>query len=264
MLEINIYSHNAILIVELIGPLNSQSSADLRRWFENQIEQGSIYIAVDFLDVEYISSTGMSALIEVHSLVKQAQGHLVLFNLNHEIQNLFHFIKLDKKIFISPDTKKAIDVLVQYKRDHPIQKERINNEKTNTLNYEPEKPNKFNEPPFFEEKVNHNTTEYPTDKQQDKEIASSKPISEPASEPISKTTSEPASEPISKTTSEPASKSISKPISEPTMQRKKPNQDFEILSCPHCKKTMKIKGDGAFMCPRCQNGIILTENFKKI
>ncbi len=233
MLEINRYSHNTILIVELKGVLDSQSSADFRGWFEGQIGHGSIYIALDFLDVEYISSTGISVLLEVHSLVKQAEGHLVLFNLNSEIKSLFNFIKLDKRVFISLGAENAIDMLMQYKQDYPTQRSMVNanDEKTDILDKLTQEPNDRLAPEVApEEELKNNVAEYPNVKKEENKIENPKIAPRPSTEVFNKTR---------------------------LTQGKKASQRLEILICPNCKEKMKIKGEGNFMCPHCRNSIIL-------
>ena len=269
MLEINLYSHNAILVVELKGALNSHCAPDVRKWFETQVVRGSIYIAIDLLDVEYISSMGISSLLELHSLVKQAQGYLVLFNANNEIKNVFNFLKLDKKICILSSTEEAISKVVQYKQDYPVKKvseitERLNalpsisddSNKTDSLNsmivleqqdsltireiQSPDEPFVMDLPNESEEKEIIDQKSIGKEQKSEKEAVINnfdvdiKPLTINVDEIF------------------------------PTQVEKKINHGFEILNCPNCKKKMKIKGGGQFMCPRCHDGILLVEDTKKL
>ena len=120
MLEVNTYSHEGVLVAEVSGPLDSQCSHDLRSWFEDQLKNDQIYIAVDFLDVEYISSTGISILIQLNLLSKRAGGCLVLFNMNYEISRVINFLKINQEMIISETAEDAIQILLRYKKDHPL------------------------------------------------------------------------------------------------------------------------------------------------
>ena len=119
MLEVNTYSHEGVLVAEVSGPLDSQCSHDLKSWFEDQLKSDQIYVAVDFLDVEYISSTGISVLIQLNLLSKRVGGCLVLFNMNYEISRVINFLKINQEMVISETAEDAIQILLRYKKRHP-------------------------------------------------------------------------------------------------------------------------------------------------
>lgn len=111
MIEIKTYTHKHILVAEIQGSLDSQCAEDFRIWFEEQIQKGYAYLALDFLDMEFISSMGISALIDLNQVIKNLDGRLVLFNLNHEVKNIIAFLRLDEGLIISENAEKAMSEL---------------------------------------------------------------------------------------------------------------------------------------------------------
>ncbi len=222
MIEINTYDYETILVVELSGHLNSQASSDIQKWFEDQIKQNSIYIAVDFTGIQYVSSMGISAFIKLNSLIKDTQGCLVLFNINFEITRLFHFLKFNEKITISSSVEDAINILLKYKEKYFMAKEIkiIANESLKKLSSE------AGDALILEEELKGNTINIKDDKNKINNSIKKKRVAI-----IDKPSKEIKNEIIVRKT--------------------------QIISCPNCKKYMKIKTGTQFMCPHCKNGIIL-------
>ena len=111
MIDIKTYTYKHIFVAEIQGVLDSQCAEDFRIWFEEKIKKGYAYIALDLLDMEFISSMGIGALVDVARLVKNVEGRLVLFNLNYEVKNIISFLKLDEAFIISENAEEAIQEL---------------------------------------------------------------------------------------------------------------------------------------------------------
>lgn len=116
MLEFNTAFDKEILVIELEGSLDSHSAADFRAWFNEKIAAGYRAFAVDCLCLEFISSAGITALIDVQNILQNQAGKVVLFQLSGETRQLLRFLQLEKKMQIVADYDDAIAALTGIKR----------------------------------------------------------------------------------------------------------------------------------------------------
>lgn len=116
MLEFNTAFDKDILVIELEGSLDSHSAADFRAWFNEKISSGYRAFALDCLCLEYISSAGITSLIELQSLLAGRQGKMVLYQLSSETRQLLKFLQLDTKLHLVTDYDEAIAALTGIKK----------------------------------------------------------------------------------------------------------------------------------------------------
>ena len=116
MLEFNTAFDKEILVIELEGSLDSHSAADFRAWFNEKIGAGYRAFAIDCLCLEFISSAGITALIDVQNLLQNQGGKVVLFQLSGETRQLLRFLQLEKKIQLVADYDDAIAALTGIKK----------------------------------------------------------------------------------------------------------------------------------------------------
>lgn len=116
MLEFNTAFDKEILVIELEGSLDSHSAADFRAWFNEKIAAGYRAFAVDCLCLEFISSAGITALIDVQNILQNQAGKVVLFQLSGETRQLLRFLQLEKTMQIVADYDDAIAALTGIKR----------------------------------------------------------------------------------------------------------------------------------------------------
>jgi anti-anti-sigma factor len=119
MLEFNTALEKDVLVIELEGALDSHSAADFRRYFQDKTGEGYRAFALDCLCLEYISSAGIAAIIDLQSQLKGHGGKMVLFQLATEIRQLLRFLKLEDKLTIVNDYDDAIAALTGYRRVIP-------------------------------------------------------------------------------------------------------------------------------------------------
>jgi anti-anti-sigma factor len=119
MLEFNTALEKDVLVIELEGALDSHSAADFRRYFQDKTGEGYRAFALDCLCLEYISSAGIAAIIDLQSQLQGHGGKMVLFQLATEIQQLLRFLKLEDKLTIVNDYDDAIAALTGYRRVIP-------------------------------------------------------------------------------------------------------------------------------------------------
>ena len=109
MLEINTATEKNVLIIELNGSLSSGTASDFKIWCEEKIYDGYLHLAVDCGDLEFISSGGIGALIDVQNFIRKKNGNLVLFNTSDEVNKLLDFLKITDhlKIYSTYEDMKA-------------------------------------------------------------------------------------------------------------------------------------------------------------
>lgn len=122
MLEFNTAFDKDILVIELEGSLDSHSAADFRAWFNEKITAGYRAFALDCLCLEYVSSAGITSLIELQTLLAGRQGKMVLYQLSSETRQLLKFLQLDAKLNLVSDYDEAIAALTGIKK---IMKEQV-------------------------------------------------------------------------------------------------------------------------------------------
>jgi len=69
-------------------------------------------VLADFSQVSYIDSTGIGFLIGIYtSVMKNANGHFVLANLNRRVREVLELTRLANVIPIYPDVESAFEAL---------------------------------------------------------------------------------------------------------------------------------------------------------
>lgn len=119
MLEFNTALEKDVLVIELEGALDSHSATDFRHFFQEKIAGGYRAFALDFLCLEYISSAGISAIIDLQSQLHSQEGKMVLFQVATESLQLLRFLKLEDKLTFAADYDDAVAALTGYRRVAP-------------------------------------------------------------------------------------------------------------------------------------------------
>ncbi|MGM0607929.1 MAG: STAS domain-containing protein [Candidatus Muiribacteriota bacterium] len=101
--------YNDICIIELSGKVDFTASQFLNKIIENRINQGNFNIIVDFENIIYIGSNGLSVLINNLIKIKEKDGDLKISTLNSDIMEMMKNIKLDKVFDICPDLQSGIE-----------------------------------------------------------------------------------------------------------------------------------------------------------
>ncbi|MBI3004603.1 MAG: STAS domain-containing protein [Ignavibacteriales bacterium] len=84
-----------IAILEPRGSLIGGDETDeLKTKAKDLIEQGNRKLVLDLGGVTYINSSGIGALVGIHSMYKKASGHIKLCNIAKGVQNVFVITKL--------------------------------------------------------------------------------------------------------------------------------------------------------------------------
>ncbi len=98
-------------IIEVDGPLNSDTTPDFDDYLNNLVDKGIIYLLVDMLNLRFISSEGIGAVLMIQKAITDRNGLAVFFNMNYEISSLFRLLGFDKVFTIASDRADALNIL---------------------------------------------------------------------------------------------------------------------------------------------------------
>ena len=78
-----------VVVLGLNGMIHSEGSRALFEKIAEVIERGERYLLLDFTEVNYINSSGLSALLQATKKLGGAGGKLVLAGVNDPIKRIF-------------------------------------------------------------------------------------------------------------------------------------------------------------------------------
>ena len=99
----------SLAIVHVQGYLDSSTFPQLQEHLELLIQQEQYRIAVDLMNLNYISSAGIGVLMGMLQEVRSRDGDLKLVNMSSKIQNLFDMLGFSRliRIYDSVDAVKV-------------------------------------------------------------------------------------------------------------------------------------------------------------
>lgn len=98
-----------IAILEPRGSLiGGNETDDIKQKAQDLIEQGNRKLIIDMGSVSYVNSSGIGALVSIHSLYEKAQGKVKLCSLGKSVQNVFVITKLTGVFDIAEDREEAL------------------------------------------------------------------------------------------------------------------------------------------------------------
>lgn len=98
-------------IVEIEGPLNSESSPDFEDYIKKLLENDIIYILIDFRKLSFISSEGIGAALMLHKRIAGRNGAAIFCNLNSEVTGLFRILGFNRIFTIAETISEALDMI---------------------------------------------------------------------------------------------------------------------------------------------------------
>lgn len=274
MLELKTSTTENILDIELRGSLDSQSASDFKAWVLEKNVQGYNMFALNCRELEFISSRGISALIEINKLLRARKSHLALYHLSEEALNLLKFLKITDEIAIKETLKEIIETFANLAAV-PEPKEPLGQEKK-----APEEDDKeeVEESELWNTTLpdeQQETTQGPAQNQdqETEEIIDLQTVDdefstiEEKAEPL--TPENKTEELLDKTASaEPTPKheiSQEQPEELPLESKDEyidlsQTEDFKnsfleeekIIECPNCSEPLRVNQNGQYLCPECR------------
>lgn len=111
-MEIEARHEGAALVVRpMVKRLDSGSAPEFKSQMVNYILHDNLHIGLDLSEVEFMDSSGLSALLSTLKTIGR-RGRLVLFGVGQNVGKLFSITRLDKDVFeIHEDEKSAVHSL---------------------------------------------------------------------------------------------------------------------------------------------------------
>lgn len=81
--------HGNMVVLRPSGRVDSNTTPALAAHLGAVIERGDSMLIVDLIEVDYISSVGLSALLAAAKKIKARQGRIALCNLNDRVRLVF-------------------------------------------------------------------------------------------------------------------------------------------------------------------------------
>lgn len=269
MLEFNTALEKDVMVIELEGALDSVSAADFRRYFQDKTGAGYRAFALDCLCLEYISSAGITAIIDLQSQLQGKGGKMVLFQLATETRQLLRFLKLEEKLTIVNDYDDAIAALTGYRRVIP-ESDIVAPDELRIIDQNSSGPDaKATEsaPAEGAMALTANPAVRPLVPQDNEMVveehfsAEKKGLHPVHAETESKTAVAPTSSqkaapvaPEPAPASQPAGSTVSpQALTVPEAQELKLNTGTKrLISCPNCKSVLRVQVAGDYLCPACR------------
>ena len=89
-MQISTEKENSKLTVTVSGRIDTVTAPELEKYVLDHME-GITEMALDLADVEYVSSAGLRALLQIHKDMSK-QGKLKLLNINTAVKEIFSMI----------------------------------------------------------------------------------------------------------------------------------------------------------------------------
>ncbi|MBN1501279.1 MAG: STAS domain-containing protein [Spirochaetes bacterium] len=100
-----------ITLINIEGPLTSDGSSHFEGLISSLLAENSYFIAVNFSQVDFVSSAGIGVVLFTSQLVRKRGGNIVFFSASKEIISLFSILNLTKTVILLPDKKEAVRFL---------------------------------------------------------------------------------------------------------------------------------------------------------
>ncbi|PLX15800.1 MAG: hypothetical protein C0601_11980 [Candidatus Muiribacterium halophilum] len=99
--------YNEICIIELAGKVDFIASQFLDKVIRDKVLNGNNNVIIDFSEIEYIGSSGLSVLINHLINCRENNGDLKLFKVNENILSMIKNIRLNDVFEIYNDLQKC-------------------------------------------------------------------------------------------------------------------------------------------------------------
>ncbi len=97
-----------VMIVSVAGELDASGAPELRARFEELIGQGETQYVIDLTALDFIDSSGISALVNLFKRVGTGKGGVKLCNIKPEIMKIFELTRLNRVFDIYDSCTEAV------------------------------------------------------------------------------------------------------------------------------------------------------------
>ncbi|MBS1253396.1 MAG: Anti-sigma-B factor antagonist [Anaerolineales bacterium] len=95
-------------VVKLEGRLDANSADEAKTTLKNAAAAGETHLVVDMADVNFIDSSGLSALVSGFKAAREQGGTLALVNVGPQIEMALKLTRLNRVFAIYDDVESAL------------------------------------------------------------------------------------------------------------------------------------------------------------
>ena len=100
MIHIDTTIEGSITVLVINGDVDASSSIQLDEALKGAIDNGAMFIIIDCLHLNYISSSGLGVFMSYIEDIKEKGIKMALFGLNEKVMNVFEILGLDQLLNI--------------------------------------------------------------------------------------------------------------------------------------------------------------------
>jgi anti-anti-sigma factor len=108
-MKLTVGDAGAVKIVRIEGELNTQTSRDAEAQLTQLIDAGARKVVVNFEQLAYISSSGLSILLAAARQLQVSGGELRVCSLSDLVQEVFDISGFDSIVPVSKNEAEALD-----------------------------------------------------------------------------------------------------------------------------------------------------------
>ena len=88
-MEIKLKQENEATVADLIGRIDTNTSADFQKQLEEYYTKEGFSLILDFENLDFVSSAGLRVLLLIQKKANALKGKMVIKNVKPEIQEVF-------------------------------------------------------------------------------------------------------------------------------------------------------------------------------
>lgn len=102
---------DGLVFVRIEGQINADTSSEVREALDTHLANASVMLLIDMSQVEFIDSSGLSALVSVHKILNSQGSVLALLQPQSQAQTALRLTMLDK-VFKVFNTREEADTFM--------------------------------------------------------------------------------------------------------------------------------------------------------
>jgi anti-anti-sigma factor len=129
VLGLHIRHHHApsdasVVVVEIVGEIDIYTSRQMRTYLVDLVNRGFVKLVLDFSEVMFLDSSGLSILVHVDKRTRHGGGSVVLTGLRQREFRILRIVELDRTLWIRTDVATATalfaDMTAVLRRPHRL------------------------------------------------------------------------------------------------------------------------------------------------
>jgi anti-sigma B factor antagonist len=107
---------DGLIIIALKGSLDSETYRELKTKAQKYLDQQPTAMLLDLKDLDYISSMGISTLLEIRKALESKGGSLMMANVPPQIDHVFKIVNALPNLQIFKDIEEADQYFMEIQR----------------------------------------------------------------------------------------------------------------------------------------------------